>query len=191
MHTSSSAGSASPTVRASSSSRIPAGWSPSYTKATPLGGQAEDLKLGDAVPAAQVQRLQFPGPGWVFLDDERCRMNSDPAMIRTLFYLNQQPVSALQPPAGHGGFVAELQVVRGQPSGHPGCRRGVTLLDVAPVGPLTRPEGQLSVIEAIATPAQPLQAIRCLLLGQRRLKQRPRPGPVTLPKRLPAGLQRP
>src|SRR5262245_16000705 len=112
-------------------------------------------------------------------------------MVWARLDLDQQSASALQPSAGHGGLVAELEVVRGQPGGYAGGGGQLTQFDIAPIGALTRREGQLRVVEEVATPAQSLQATWRLLLGQRRFEQRSRPGPVPLSKGAPTGAEWP
>jgi hypothetical protein len=82
-----------------------------------------------------------------------------------------QAVCALQPSVGDGRLSAEHQAVRGQQGCDTGCRAAVSPVEVLAVCPLAGVDRQPILAQHMAGPADPLERLRRVALGEGALER--------------------
>jgi hypothetical protein len=110
-------------------------------------------------------------------------------VLGTLRLVVEEPVRALEPPAGERDLPAELPEVGGEPGSDPARGDVVPALAVGAVGPLPGVEDQVRVGQPPGGPAQALEGLGRLRPRERALETLARRAPVPRGQLVIAGAQ--
>ena len=101
----------------------------------------------------------------------------------------EQAMGSTEPAARDRERAVEVELIAGQPGGHPGGARDVSRLLVEVVRTLAGGEHGLGVVEPPRGPAQPLESLGRLLGAHRLLEPRPRLLPASFLQLAPAAVE--